>query len=174
MLGENALLSINKNKSHIHRANKNRTEASDLGKKIRIAQLLKKEFGLNALGLVDEFIFFRNKATNASQINRHNPSDVKNKEEMFAKYQVQKIDLFAKTKGWYGIIIEIDGFEHGFFDDITESEQTTSRNENYRLGGYTEENKNLVIITTEELKLDDNSLAILLSLKLGMHRIHGS
>ena len=174
MLGFVIPLSINKNRSHIHRANKNRTEASDLGKKIRIAQLLKKEFGLNALGLVDEFIYFRNKATDASQIDRFNPSDVKTKQELFAKYQVQKIDLYVKTKGWYGIIIEIDGFEHGFFDEITESEQTTDRNNNYRLGGYTEEKKSLVIITTEDLKLDDNSLAILLSLKLGMHRIHGS
>ena len=154
-------------RAFVHQANKNRTEASDLMKKHRIVKLLHNRFGLNALGLVDEFYYFRDRITNQVKISRSNPNDVSTIHELFSKYEVQRMDLYINSAP-LGIIIEIDGLEHGFFDDITESEQTTDRNLNYKKGGYSKENKNYLLFTTKDLEEDDDSLVTLTKYTLGI------
>lgn len=163
-------MSITNKRSFVHQANKNRSSSSDFDKKARVVGILRDSFGIHAIGIADEFYYFRDKNTNQVKIDTTNPKDVLTKEEMFRKYQVQRMDLYVKQR-YPDIIIEIDGLEHGFFDEITESQQTTDRNLNYKLGGYTEEKKNYLKLTTEDLKEEDETLVTIIEYKLGLKAI---
>lgn len=158
-------------RSYVHQANKNREESSDLGKKWRIVKLLKKHFEIIALGMVDEFFYCRDRSTNEFIIDRSlNETPEQQKHQMLARYQINKIDLFIKTTLPHRII-EIDGLEHGLFDQITETQQTTDRNLNYGLGGFTEKNKTLIILTKNDMELSDEFLVQVLADKVGVMRL---
>lgn len=157
-------------KSWVHRANDNRITASDFDKKYRIVRILRDNFNMNALGLIDEFYYFRDKLTNEVKIDRGNPQDVTNMQSLFRKYEIQKMDLYVKQRK-PDVIVEVDGLEHGFFDEMTESQQTIDRNQNYAAGGYKKENKNFLLITTEDLKEDDNVLVTMIEYQLGIRAI---
>jgi len=152
-------------RAYIHQARKGMTQASDLDKKYRIVNLLHKHFKINALGMVDQYIYARNKESNQIIITTFSEDS-----NLFMTHEVNSIDLFIKADVVQRII-EIDGLEHGFFDKITESKQTTDRNTNYKLGGYTEENKRLVVLTTEDMKKDDAALVETLESKLGLRAL---
>lgn len=152
---------ITNKRSYIHEARKRMQNASDLDKKYRIVQILHKHFKLNALGLVDEFIYCRERETNKVTISRFITGID------FNKYQINRIDLYISQRK-VDVIIEIDGLSHGFFDEITQSQQTIDRDLNYSLGGYTKENKNYVKLTTKDLEEDDGILVTLLSKYLGV------
>lgn len=161
---------ITNKRAYIHKANQERDSASDFDKKWRVVRIFRDFFGLNALGLVDEFYYFRHKFDNKVIIDRGNPVGPEtNIKMLFQTYEINKMDLFIKAR-WPDIIIEIDGLEHGFFDEMTESDQTHDRDLNYKKGKYSEENKNYLKLTTEDLKENDDSLATLISSKLGIRR----
>jgi predicted MPP superfamily phosphohydrolase len=143
----------------MHYARKNRTEQVDLDDKNRIIQLLRKNFGLIALGLVDEYYYLRHKQTNQVIITQS--FDLSQK---ISEYQINKIDLFIK-QAVPQRIIELDGGYHGF-DELTASRQTVSRNQNYELGGFSEAKKTLIILTENDLKQSDESLVEILRQKL--------
>ncbi len=158
-------------RSFVHQANRKREEASDLAKKWRIVKLLKKHFEIIALGMVDEFYYCRDRSTNEFMIDRSlNETPEQQKHQMVSRYQINKIDLFIKTTLPHKII-EIDGLEHGLFDEITETQQTTDRNLNYGLGGFTEKDKTLIILTKNDMELNDEFLVQVLAEKLGVKRL---
>lgn len=96
------------NKSHIHRANKNRSIGSDSDRIITVMSHIGKGF-------------------NAAQYQTLKlPS---------GKYGQRRPDILMKMYG-YDIPVELDGGIHGSNDEITESFQTKVRNDDYVRDGY--------------------------------------
>lgn len=118
--------------------------------------------------MVDEFFFCRNRTTNAYMIERNlDETPDENKHQLLASYQINKMDLFIKNHVPQRII-EIDGLQHGLFDIITESQQTTDRNLNYNLGGFNEADKTLIVLTKVDMERDDEDFVQILAFKLGL------
>lgn len=173
-------MSITNKRSYVWKDRKERPSQSDTGKKYRVIKILRDCFKLNALGLVDEFIYARNKETNQVIISRwfeqSEEATLKgidsntHQRSLFHTHKVNRIDLFIPQANPQRII-EIDGLYHGFGDEITESQQTHDRNLNYRQGGFTEERKTLVILTDDDMKNDDLALKYILEAKLGIRSI---
>lgn len=131
-------------------------------RKTRIMRLLKQNFGLIATGLIPN-IYLRDRKTNEVIITTQFDTDL-TKGEIYDKYQINVPDLVIKSKPRR--IIELDGSIHGLYDKLTESEQTSERNTNYKLGGFNQNDGTFVIITSEDEKLNDDDLSILLRKKL--------
>lgn len=159
---------LTRKRSFIHKDNRNRTESYDLMRKWRIVRLLRQHFDLIALGMVDEFLYCRDKKTNEIVIERN--IDVTEEETvvtMLYKYQINRIDLFIKNHVPQRIV-EIDELYHGFYDELTTTQQTIDRNANYALGGFTEKDKTLIIITKRDIEREDAELIQILAEKLGV------
>lgn len=131
---------------------------SDLDKKFRIINLLRDNLKLYAM---TDFVYLRDRKTDEVLIKADDEIQVI--QATHEKYQVNLPDLYVKVQD---IIIEIDGGKHGFNDDVTRNSQTNTRNDNYAVGGYTEENGKLIILTDSDLLLDDESLIGVLRGKL--------
>jgi len=131
---------------------------SDLEKKFRIINLLRDNFKIYAL---TEYRYLRDRKTDEVLLKADD--EVQITQATHERYQVNLPDLYIRVQD---IILEIDGPQHGFNDGVTRNSQTNTRNDNYAIGGYLEENGKLVILTDADLALDDDKLIDLLRVKL--------
>jgi len=131
---------------------------SDLEKKFRIINLLRDNFKLYAL---TEFRYLRDRKTDEVLLKADD--EVQVTQATHERYQVNLPDLYIKIQD---IIIEIDGGQHGFNDEITKNSQTNTRNDNYAIGGYLEENGKLIVLTDADLVQEEEKLIDLLRVKL--------
>lgn len=158
---------ITHKRSFVHAANKKRDSESDLMKKNRIKNILKKHFNLVALGLMGDFVYLRSKKTNEALVTSMFETDL-TKEETFEQFQINKPDLFIKNHAPQRII-ELDGEIH--FLTWKGIEQTGERNDNYSTGGFTEESHTLIILDSLDLAKTDEELVKTLSDKLDLNPI---
>ena len=131
---------------------------SDLDKKFRIINLLRDNFKLYAL---TEYRYLRDRKTDEVLLKADD--EVQVTQATHERYQVNLPDLYVRVQD---IIIELDGPRHGNNDPITMNSQTNTRNDNYAIGGYLEENGKLIILTDADLALDDEKLIDQLRVKL--------
>jgi hypothetical protein len=146
-------------------ANKKRDEEQDLMQKNKVIRVLKEKFGIIALGLIPN-VYLRDRESNQVQIVTNFEGE--SKLDIYNKYEINLPDLYIKNSK-NPILIEIDGPIHGYDDDVSRSQQTKLRNDNYSKGGFTEDRGNLVIISSDDvINHDDDDLAQILKNKLGI------
>lgn len=157
-------MKIEGKRSFIHQANKNRSSESDLERKARISSILRRHFKLPCI--FSGCIYLRDRQTN-EVIFEYLDSYVPNlsNPEFWAKYQINLPDIWIKS-AYPNRIIELDGPRHDPLD-----KKDLKRNENYKLGGFTEEAGTYVILNQYEENLNETELVPILSEKLKMQPI---
>jgi hypothetical protein len=95
-------------KSHIYKANKNRLVESDFNRKIQVQSYIGSGY---------------------------NSEQYQTLKTPHGRYQQRKPDILIKICGYY-VPVELDGGCHGYNDEITETEQTKTRNDDYTKSGY--------------------------------------
>ena len=108
-----------KNKSHVHRANKNRLVESDFDRKIQVQSYIDSGYS---------------------------SAQFQTLKTPHGRYQQRKPDILIKICG-YDIPVELDGGVHGYNDEISETPQTKTRNDDYIKSGYLP-----IILNHEQLK----------------------
>lgn len=154
----------NRKRSFIHKANRKRRHESDIDRKARIADILRRRFGLPCI--FSGGIFLRDRKTNETMLDYHdvyipnlgNP-------KLWENYEINLVDIWIKSADPQRII-ELDGGKH-----VDLAEHDRKRNTNYAMGNFTVKDGTLIILDESQQDLPEDDLVPILEKKLQLHAI---